>query len=72
MDGKARRVDSAILERWFRSLRAEHVRVSGHGTPAGLRRLIDACVEQCSNARPHQSLDYATPAEWYYSGLMAA
>ena len=25
-----------------------------------------------SNARPHQSLGYGTPAEWYYSGLMAA
>ena len=72
MDGKARWVDNVIVERWFRSLKSECVRISEYGTPAELRRLVAAYVEQYNNARPHQSLGYDTPAEWYYSGLMAA
>ena len=72
MDGKARWVDGVIVGRWFRSLKSECVRISEYETPAELRRLIAAYVEQYNNARPHQSLGYDTPAEWYYSGLMAA
>ena len=72
MDGKSRWVDNVIVERWFRSLKTECVRISEYETPAELRRLISAYVEQYNNARPHQSLGYDTPAEWYYSGLMAA
>ena len=54
------------------SLKTECVRVSEHETPAGLRRLVAAYVEQHNNARPRQPLGYDTPAEWCYSGLMAA
>ena len=72
MDGKARWVDNVIVERWFRSLKTECVRISEYETPAELRRLISAYVEQYNNARPHQSLGYDTPAKWCYSGLMAA
>lgn len=72
MDGKARWVDNVIVERWFRSLKSECVRVGEYETPAVLRRLVAGYVEQYNGARPHQSLDYDTPSEWYYSGLMAA
>lgn len=72
MDGKARWVDNVIVERWFRSLKSECVRAGEYETPAELRRLVAGYVEQYSGARPHQSLGYDTPSEWYYSGLMAA
>ena len=72
MDGKARWVDNVIVGRWFRSLKSECVRISEYETPAELRRLVAAYVEQYNNARPHQSLGYETPGEWYHSGLMAA
>ncbi len=72
MDGKARWVDNVIVERWFRSLKSECLRISEYGTPAELRRLIAGYVEQYNNDRLHQSLGYETPAEWYCSGLMAA
>lgn len=72
MDGKARWVDNVIVERWFRSLKTECLRISEYDTPAELRRLIADYVEQYNHVRPHQSLDYDTPASWYYSGLMAA
>ena len=48
------------------------MRISEYETPAELRRLVAGYVEQYNNARPHQSLGYDTPAEWYHSGLMAA
>lgn len=37
-----------------------------------VRRLVAGYVEQHNGARPHQSLGYDTPSEWYYSGLAAA
>ena len=72
MAGRARWVDNAIVERWFRSLKSECVRICEYGTPAELRRLVAGCVEQYNGTRPHQSLGYDTPSEWYYSGLAAA
>lgn len=72
MDGKARWVDNVIVERWFRSLKTECLRISEYETPAELRRLVAGYVEQYNNARPHQSLDYDTPDSWYHSGLMVA
>ena len=72
MDGKARWADNVIVERWFRSLKSECVRICEDGTPAELRRLVAGYIEQYNGARPHQSLGYDTPSEWYYSGPMAA
>ena len=72
MDGKSRWVDNVIVERWFRSLKTECVRISEYETPAELRRLVAGCVEQCNNARRHQSIGYETPSECYHSGMMAA
>lgn len=48
------------------------MRICEYGTPAELRRLVAGCVEQYNGTRPHQSLGYDTPSEWYYSGLAAA
>ena len=72
MDGKARRADNAIVERWFRSLKSECVRVCEYETSAELRRLVADYAEQYNAARPHQSFGHDTPTEWYYSGLTAA
>lgn len=72
MDGKARWVDNVIVERWFRSLKSECLRVDEYETPAELMKLISGYVDQYNSTRPHQSLGYDTPDEWYHSGLMAA
>ena len=71
MDGKARRADNVIVERWLRSLKTECPRISGYETPAEPRRLIADYVEQYNNTRPHQSLGYDTPDSWHHPGLMA-
>lgn len=72
MDGKARWVDNVIIERWFRSLKTEKLRLGEYSTPAELRREIADYVEQYNDVRPHQSLGNDRPSEWYHSGLMAA
>ena len=48
------------------------MRICEYETPAELRRLVTDYVEQYNAARPHQSLGYDTPSEWYYSGLAAS
>lgn len=30
-----------------------------------MESLIDRCIDFCSNERPHQDIDYVTPAERY-------
>ena len=61
MDGNARWVDNVIVERWFRSLKTECLRISEYETPAQLRQLIAGYVERYNDTRPHQSFDYDMP-----------
>ena len=71
MDGKARWVDNVIVERWFRSLKSECVKIEGYETPRELRGIIDEYVRKYNDRRLHESLDYETPASWRYSGIAA-
>ena len=68
MNGKARWTDNVIVEKRFRSLKSECVRICEYETPTELRRLVADYVEQHNAARPHQSPSHDTPSEWYYSG----
>lgn len=61
MDGKARRVDNVIIERWFRSLKTEYVYINEFDSPKALRRGIQTYVEDYNSLRPHQAHDYDTP-----------
>ena len=71
MDGKARWVDNVIVERWFRSLKSECIKIEEYETPRELRAIIDRYVRTYNERRLHESLDYETPATWYYSGIAA-
>ena len=71
MDGKARWVDNVIVERWFRSLKTECIKIEEYETPRELRQIISEYVKTYNERRPHESLDYDTPAQWYYSGIAA-
>ena len=72
MDGRGRWADNVIMERWFRTLKTECLRLAEYSTPAQLRRLIGEFVEQYNERRLHESLGYETPAEWYRSGIAEA
>lgn len=65
MDGRARWADNVLMERWFRTLKSEWLRINEYSTPAELRGLLAEFVDDYNNDRVHQSLGYETPAEWY-------
>ena len=71
MDGKARWIDNVIIERWFRSLKWDDIYINEYNSPRELRRGIAAYVRDYNKLRPHQSLDYRTPAEAYNSTFQA-
>ncbi len=61
MDGKSRWADNIMIERWFRSLKAEEIYPNEYNTPRELRKAIRAYIEQYNAVRPHEALDYKTP-----------
>ncbi len=73
MDGKARWVDNVIIERWFRSLKVENIYVNEYATPRDLRAGINIYIPEYNYDRPHETLDYATPACIYgaFCGCLA-
>ncbi len=71
MDGKARWVDNVIIERWFRSLKAENIYINEYATPRQLKAGIRDYIELYNYERPHQSLNYETPAVVYVGAVAA-
>jgi putative transposase len=67
MDGKGRWIDNVIIERWFRSLKIEHVYVHEYTKPRELRSGLQTYIARYNNIRPHQSLGNKTPANVYES-----
>ncbi len=65
MDGKGRWVDNVVIERWFRSLKTEHIYPYEYLTPRELRAGIGKYINEYNYERPHQSHDYLTPWEVY-------
>ena len=65
MDGKARWVDNVIIERWFRSLKTEHIHIVEYTSPRELRSGIKEYIHEYNYDRPHQSLNYNRPYQEY-------
>ncbi|WP_090669610.1 IS3 family transposase [Paenibacillus tianmuensis] len=65
MDGKGRATDNAITERFFRNLKWEKLYYHTYTTPKEVFKDVRAYIDEYNCTRPHQSLDYATPAEFY-------
>lgn len=72
MDGRGRWIDNRIIERWFRTLKSEHLRIVEYSTPRGLRLEIDGFIVKYNERRLHESLDYITPKECYEAAFAAA
>ena len=72
MDGRARWRDNVLMERWFRTLKSECLRNAEYETPAQLESIIRGFVDEYNGSRPHQSLGYATPSSWYFTGIAEA
>lgn len=71
MDGKSRWADNIMIERWFRSFKTEMLYIEEYSTEAELRALIENYIDQYNNIRPHEALDYATPASVYDASFAA-
>lgn len=66
MDGKGRALDNQRIERFFRSYKWEKLYLEEYETGYQLRSITSDYIEYYNNKRPHQSLGYMTPSEFYY------
>jgi len=65
MDGQGRAFDNIFIERLWRSVKYEEVYLHDYQTPAEARLGLGRYFEFYNRQRPHQALDYRTPAEVY-------
>ena len=65
MDSKGRAIDNVFIERLWRSVKYEEVYLKDYQTVAEAKLGLGRYFEFYNNERPHQSLDYRTPAEVY-------
>ena len=65
MDGKGRWADNIYIERFWRSLKHEHVLLHSYEDLRQARRSIGRYMEIYNHRRLHLSLSYKTPAEVY-------
>ncbi len=65
MDGRGRAMDNIFTERLWRSVKYEEVYLNEYLTPRQARQGLATYFQLYNYDRPHQSLDYLTPAELY-------
>jgi putative transposase len=65
MDGRGRALDNVFVERLWRSVKYEDIYIQGYETVPGLHRGLARYFAFYNDERPHQSLDYRTPAAVY-------
>ena len=68
MDGRGRAFDNIFVERLWRSVKYEEVYLRDYETVGEGTLRLGGYFEFYNNERPHQSLDYRTPAEVYEAG----
>jgi putative transposase len=72
MDGRGRCLDNVFVERLWRSVKYEDVYLKGYERVPELEGGLRAYFGFYNTERPHQSLDYRTPAEVYGVGAKTA
>ena len=65
MDGKGRWMDNVFIERLWRSIKYEKLRLWSYDTIGELRELVSDWMEFYNHRRKHQALDYVTPWSIY-------
>lgn len=66
MDGKGRALDNVFIERLWRSVKYEEIYPKGYDNLKAVRKGLQAYFKFYNEKRPHQGLDYRTPAEVYF------
>lgn len=65
MDGKGRWADNIIIERFWRTLKHEHILLHAFESVKEIKESIEGFIRVYNYKRLHQSLGYKTPAEVY-------
>lgn len=65
MDGRGRALDNIFVERLWRTVKYEDVYLKGYQTPKEVFRGLGEYFPYYNQRRPHQALDYRTPAQVY-------
>ena len=68
MDGRGRALDNVFIERLWRSVKYEEVYLQDYGTLGDAQRGLRRYFQFYNEERPHQSLDYRTPARVFQAG----
>jgi putative transposase len=68
MDSKGRALDNIFTERLWRTVKYEEVYLHDYTSPKEARQQLSKYFEFYNHQRPHQALDYQTPAEVYSTG----
>lgn len=71
MSGRGRAFDNIMVERLWRTVKYEEVYLNEYRDGHSLSGGIDGYFGYYNHRRPHQSLDWRTPAEVYYAGQAA-
>jgi putative transposase len=66
MDGRGRALDNVFTERLWRTVKYEEVYLHDYATPREARTGLSHFFTFYNHERPHQALDYRTPAEVYF------
>jgi putative transposase len=67
MDGRGRALDNVFVERLWRSVKYENIYQYDYQSVSELRSGLEKYFDYYNHRRPHQALDYATPAEVHYA-----
>lgn len=66
MTGKGRCLDNVYIERFWRNVKREEFYLNDYTSIKALKLAIANYVDFYNNRRPHQSLNYRTPASLYF------
>ena len=66
MDGRGRALDNVFVERLWRSVKYEEVYLHDYATGVECHAGLSSYLKFYCEERPHQALDYRTPAEVYW------
>lgn len=66
MDGKGRAPDINFVERLWRSVKYEVIYPNDYASPREARQSLRRYLAFSNHERPHQALNYQTPADVYF------
>jgi putative transposase len=65
MDSKGRALDNIFIERFWRTIKYEHLYLRSYADGRSLQEGLTGYFRFYNQERKHESLNYHTPAEWY-------